>query len=64
MKTIKEHFEEFPEPYRTQALENLHDDISTKIISHPKLALYLGFQWILTMKGGTYWLSFYKTLEA
>ena len=57
-KTAKEWFSEFPEPYRTQALENLE---SQKFISASD-ALMFGFDWDENKGDSTYWETFYNQL--
>lgn len=61
MKTIKQHFEELPEPYRTQALENMaaSDDERDSL----KKALYSGFVWAETPQGHDYWSDVAKKFK-
>lgn len=71
-KTIEQWFNELPEPYRSQALENTLNQFGEKIgkkmlkIPAPNVgfALFAGFLWVDTPKeqGFDYWLNFYETL--
>lgn len=68
MKTIEQWFNELPEPYRSQALENTLNQWGEKILKAPahsiKLALLTGFTWEDTPKeqGHRYWEKLYYTL--
>jgi hypothetical protein len=53
-KTAKEWFEQLPEPYRTQALENCTSDYEDISLSE---AIFGGFVWQLTPQGNEYWLG-------
>lgn len=63
-KTIREHLNDLPEPYRTEALENESkgancDGIEEDTISD---ALMCAFLWSSTPQGFYYWSDFYETL--
>lgn len=61
--TIREHFESFPEPYRTQAIENTKEaDLERKELNKTE-ALYKAFTWDLSPQGIGYWFDFRKTLK-
>ena len=68
MKTIEQWFNELPEPYRSQALENTLNQFGKKRLKVHKLnireALSSGFIWNDTPKkqGHNYWYNFYETL--
>lgn len=71
MKTIEQWFNELPEPYRSQALENTLNQYGKygekKLKVHEpsiKDALLVGFIWKDTPKeqGYEYWSNFYNTL--
>lgn len=61
MKTAREWFETFPEPYRSQALENSRwpDDLYDDALD----ALALDFVWRHSPQKHKYWTDFYKKLE-
>lgn len=62
-KTIREWFEEFPEPYKSQALKNINP-LHSNIIKPSKYdALYTAFKWESTSEGGEYWVDFLLTLK-
>lgn len=58
MKTIRQWLEELPEPYRTQALENIR---VKEVLGLPELsfevALRSAFTWDATPQGYDYWLA-------
>ena len=63
--TIREHLEDFPEPYKTQALKNtkkiiLKDKMS---VQNRELALSMAFVWEDSPEGLEYWSDFYYKLE-
>ena len=62
-KTIREHFESFPEPFRTQAIENTTEKVLKKKKQTKKEALYLAFVWTFSRQGHDYWDDFKNTLE-
>ena len=62
MKTIREHLESLPEPYRTQALENMRPE---KALVFPSMncrgeALTLAFDWERSPEGYLYWEERYE----
>ena len=68
MSSIKEHFQTFPEPFRTQALANLNNGMAStstdenRDVSGPRAALSLGFDWDLAYEENGYWDAFWQTL--
>lgn len=64
MKTIREHLNELPEPYRTEALENMNQqpyvDIKQKISAAD--ALQSAFYWSDSPQDHDYWEKFQETL--
>lgn len=66
-KTIREHLNDLPEPYRTEALENLDADWNDwkdeKDEYHRcKLALAMSFPWHLSPQKSEYWRKIYNEL--
>jgi len=63
MKTIKQHLEELPEPWRSEAMENARLAKSTRY-KMPSLAeaLISGFTWLPSKQGHNYWSSLHKIL--
>lgn len=61
-KSARQWFEGFPEPYRTQALENAEGDRLKEGYLYASTALYLSFSWEDSPQDGVYWLAFYKEL--
>lgn len=61
MKTIREHLNELPEPYRTEALEN-YNGSSKKKHKEVQVALALAFVWMDTKQGYNYWNDFTESL--
>jgi hypothetical protein len=60
-KTIKKWYEEFPEPYRTQALANVkYPEVKW---STPLDALAGGFDWYYSPEGAKYWIEFSNILD-
>jgi hypothetical protein len=55
MKTIKQWFNELPEPQRTQALKNTHKNTLRKKESNMSSALLSSFNWSGTEEGLDYW---------
>jgi hypothetical protein len=51
-KTTKEWFNELPEPYRTQAIENCKANDYESSLSQ---AIFGGFLWVSTREGFEYW---------
>lgn len=67
MKTAKEWLETLPEPYRSQALENLN---VVRCYPQPDYecidkssAIENGFSWRLTIEGYDYWLNAFNKAE-
>ena len=60
MKTAREWFEMFPEPYRTQALANLKDD--PELYRNAHRALDHNFDWEASPEGEDYWYELYRKL--
>ena len=57
-------FNEFPEPYRTQAKDNYQDsDNINNIPETAEDALGGGFSWVDTPEGSNHWAEFCQTLE-
>lgn len=61
MKTIREHFEDLPEPFRTQALNQ--SSRLDGVIQEPATALELGLAWGQSSEGYYYWSGIYHMLE-
>lgn len=70
-KTTKEFLEEFPEPFRTQALANLQaeddrngefDAMADEVCEWPLEALMVAFPWKDSPEGYEYWRDFSDTL--
>jgi hypothetical protein len=58
-------FNEFPEPWRSQAMKNYDeedDDDLTYIPSSPQDSVHIGFVWCDTSEGSDYWERFSRTL--
>ena len=60
--TIREHFEAFPEPYRTQALDNGRHLLDT-IVKNKLNAIMGAFFWKESPQEHDYWQNFYDKLE-
>lgn len=61
MKTVKEFILAFPEPYRSQALENLKNDNCNQggtYVNDKETALSKAFAWSDTPQGHKYWEVF------
>ena len=56
-------FNEFPEPYRTQAKNNYCEAMRTKVPESPLDSLDLGFDWSTSQELDDYWRLFAKTLS-
>lgn len=54
-KTIREWFDELPEPQRSQAIENMHKTLQNKVIPSLSMAIRAGFQWSGSTQGFIYW---------
>lgn len=63
MKTIKEWLEELPEPYRTQALENVSEYSLSQKDESLSEALKGAFTWIFTPQGHYYWMDLRDKLK-
>jgi hypothetical protein len=62
-KTVKERFEELPEPYRTQVFENVKDTEDydeTFPCDSIEDALISSFTWASTPEGHDYWQELYN----
>jgi len=58
MKTILEHLETLPEPYRSQAIENCLQTLSNhsnNSADNLASAIVLAFEWVETPQGYWYW---------
>ena len=62
MKTIREHLETLPEPYRSQALENIDERDQDLPEISLRGALLKGFFWYDAPQGGHYWIDVYHRL--
>ncbi len=62
MKTALEHFNEFPEPYRSQAIENTGEEKLHKKYKTKSRALFSSFTWFHSPQKDYYWVDFFKTL--
>jgi len=64
MKTAREWFETFPEPYRSQALENIENfKLHSSNKSYDKASVAIdSFDWDATSEGYYYWERFYENL--
>lgn len=60
MKTAREWFETFPEPYRSQAIYNCLE--FTMKYDNASIALGLSFCWRETNEGHEYWMEFYDLI--
>ena len=68
-KTAIEWYQDLPEPYRTEAIENFKDDdlrfcncdLKTEF-SNLKAALIIGFEWTESPQGLDYWDKVYNTM--
>jgi len=63
MKTILDWYQELPEPYRTQAIENCDEDSLNIFENNIKSAISGGFLWFDTEQGADYWLVLYDRYE-
>lgn len=59
MKTIKDWFEELPEPYRSEAINNIRKSEANSLSD----ALDIGFDWGRTKQGYEYWYKLFEKLE-
>ena len=62
MKTILEWYQELPEPYRTQAIENCEHDLLDMIYDDIQSAIGGGFLWGQTEVKGQGW-DYWKELS-
>jgi hypothetical protein len=62
MRTPEQWFNDFPEPYRAEALQNLFEHLKSVEYESPDEALIDGFRWELTPQGHYYWQDFYEFL--
>ena len=58
MKTIKEHYQELPEPYKTEAFKNLRKDNENIKVDNINKAICGGFIFAETPQGLDYWFDF------
>lgn len=56
-------FNEFPEPYRTQAKDSYDEKFVPEIPENKMRALHGGFDWDLSKQGRDYWAIFRDALE-
>jgi hypothetical protein len=64
MKTVLEHFETLPEPYRTQAIENCKDQGNEGLkVENLDEAFSDGFVWSRSKQGYDHWDDFYDSLS-
>jgi hypothetical protein len=57
-------FNEFPEPYRSQAMKNYNESQNELIPESQLDSIGLGFSWRDSPEGDTYWRDFSKTLSS
>jgi len=62
MKTIAQGFNELPEPYRTQVLNNPSKGNRLQLVSSLRDAVITGIVWYSSNEGTMYWLKFYQSL--
>ena len=62
MKKVKDWFEELPEPYRTQAIENSTKEELNCIEESLTNALSGSFFWFSSPQGQKYWGDLYEKL--
>lgn len=63
MKTIKEWLETLPEPYRSQALENMNKNNSDEKMNSLSNTLGIAFVWGNTKQGSLYWNDVYESAK-
>lgn len=63
MKSAKKHFETFPEPYNTQAIQNTDELRLNHLYETATSALCWSFTWMNTPQGASYWGNFCETLR-
>jgi len=57
-------FNEFSEPYRSQAMNNYDEDFAPQIPENKVRALHAGFDWDLSIQGRDYWTIFRDELAS
>ena len=64
MKTILEHLETLPEPYRTQAIENCKNlsNTSKDRTNNVMSAIVMAFDWAESPEGSGYWQRYWYSL--
>ena len=62
-KKIREYFESFPEPFRTQAIDNTSEFKLEDLHTSAREALYAGFAWVQSPQGHDHWEDFKNTLK-
>lgn len=62
MKTIRQHLETLPEPFRREALESLETRGNNKIETLDD-ALKSAFTWVKTPQGHEYWSELVKKIN-
>ena len=66
MKTIREHLNSLPEPYRTEAFNNIIAQRNTGVLdlieNDIKLALLGSFEFNLSKEGLDYWFELYNSI--
>lgn len=66
MKTIKEWLEELPEPYRSEAIENMESEVDRytgdRIENCLRGALFGAFIWVDSPQGTVYWAEIFDSL--
>ena len=63
MKTNIEHFSTFPEPYKSQAIENTEKTFLSTTNKTAKEALNGCFVWSTSKQGFEYWETFYRSIK-
>lgn len=63
MTTIKDYFEELPEPYKTWAIENTSESSLGKKSPSLKSAICNAFMWSATKQGHDYWRDLLLEIE-
>ena len=58
-KTIEQHLQDLPEPYRSQALKNMWWEDKDNKYELQSEALYQAFNWSKSPEGFKYWNDFY-----
>lgn len=62
MKTVRQWFEELPEPYRTQALANTEEEMLDIDDDSVAGSLLGAFRWDSSLEGHEYWQDISDTL--